>query len=75
MTAFLSEDDGRTWPYRALIDQRDNVSYPDADFYGGKIYLVHDCGRTAEREILMSVFTEDDIMNGRPITPRIISKP
>ena len=75
MTAFLSEDDGKTWPFKALIDPRDGVSYPDADFHDGKIYLVHDCGRTAEREILLSVFTEDDIISGRPITPRIISKP
>ena len=75
MTVFLSEDDGVTWPYKALIDSRDNVSYPDADYFDGKIYIVHDCGRTGEREILFSVCTEDDIRSGKPISPASISKP
>ena len=75
MTAFLSEDDGKTWPFRALIDARPGTSYPDADYHDGKIYLVHDCGRTSEREILLSVFTEEDVIAGRPIVPRVISKP
>ena len=75
MTVFLSEDDGATWPYRSVVDPRDGTSYPDADFYGGKIYLIHDCGRCSEKEILLSVFTEEDIIAGRPVAPRIISKP
>ncbi len=75
MTVFLSEDDGKTWPYRVVIDPRDGTSYPDADYFDGKIYLVHDCGRTREKEILLSVFTEDDVIAGRAIEPKIISKP
>lgn len=75
MTAFLSTDDGASWPYRALIDPRNQTSYPDVDFYDGKIYLVHDFERTGSMEILLSVFAEEDIIQGRPITPRVISKP
>ena len=75
MTVFLSDDDGESWPYSALVDPRDGTSYPDADFYDGRIYLMHDCGRTKEKEILLSVFTEEDVIAGRAITPRIISKP
>ena len=74
MTAFLSTDDGKTWPYHVVLDARNGTSYPDADFFGGKIYVVHDCGRTNEREILLSVFTEEDIIAGRKVTPTIISK-
>ena len=75
MTVFLSGDEGKTWPYSQVIDPRRNTSYPDADFFGGKVYLVHDCGRTAEKEILLTVFTEEDIIAGRTVLPRIISKP
>ena len=30
LTALLSEDDGQTWPYYLLLDERNEVSYPDA---------------------------------------------
>ena len=36
---------------------------------------MHDCGRTKEKEILLSVFTEEDVIVGRAIAPRVISKP
>lgn len=29
MTAILSEDEGRTWPFKLVIDERGAVSYPD----------------------------------------------
>ena len=29
LTAFLSEDGGKTWPYTLLLDARSGVSYPD----------------------------------------------
>ncbi|MBN2853663.1 MAG: exo-alpha-sialidase [Clostridia bacterium] len=62
--ALLSEDDGLTFKYRLLIDRRDHVSYPDADFYNGKIYIIHDRERYKEGEILLSCITEQDILNG-----------
>ena len=65
MTAFLSEDDGRSWCASLLIDPGDS-SYPDAvEDENGNIYLVHDRGRYAAREIVVSRFTEEDILNGR----------
>ena len=30
LSALLSEDDGQTWPYSLLLDERNEVSYPDA---------------------------------------------
>lgn len=76
MTVYLSEDDGATWKYKKCIDSRNNVSYPDADFYDGRIYMTYDCGRVSDREILFLSFTEDDIKNPDCVlTPRIISKP
>ena len=65
MTAFLSEDDGRSWCASLLVDTG-NSSYPDAvEDENGNIYLVHDRGRCAAREIVISRFTEEDILNGK----------
>lgn len=67
MTAFLSDDDGRSWQYSLLIDAGDS-SYPDAvQGDDGTIYLVHDRGRFSFREIVISRFNEDDIMAGKLI--------
>ena len=75
MTLSLSEDDGASWPYRVTFDTRENLSYPDADFYDGRIYLTYDRERTGAKEILFLSFTEEDIVKGTIPTPRIISKP
>ncbi len=75
MTLSLSEDDGKTWKHNLCIDTRDHVSYPDADFYSGRIYLTYDRERTGAKEILFASLTEEDIINGRAPTIQIISKP
>ena len=75
MTVSLSEDDGQSWPYRVRFDTRTNISYPDADFHDGRIYLTYDRERTGAKEILFLSFTEEDVIKGTIPTPRIISKP
>ncbi len=75
MTVALSEDDGVTWAYQQCIDERDDLSYPDVDFYDGKIYLTYDRERTGAKEILFTVFTEEDIINGIKIQVKVVSKP
>lgn len=76
MTVYLSDDDGVTWPHRRLLDDRDALSYPDADFFGGRIYLTYDRERTGAKEILLTSFTEEDILHPeRPLERRIVSKP
>ena len=48
-----------------VIDPGDS-SYPDAvEDESGNIYLVHDRGRFSFREIVISRFTEKDIMAGK----------
>lgn len=65
LTAFLSDDDGRTWPHRLLLDERDDVSYPDAtEGDDGHIYVVYDWARMTERRIFMARFTERDVLAG-----------
>lgn len=68
MTALLSEDDGRTFPYQLLLDcgDRGNVSYPDAvQGDDGSIYIVWDCGRTTVKEIICAKICEADILAGK----------
>jgi len=81
LTAFLSEDDGRTFPYSLLLDERANVSYPDAmESDDGFIDIVYDRERGCflhsledayanAREILTARITEEDILAGHPINP------
>lgn len=70
LTALLSEDDGRTWPHALLLDERDEVAYPDAkEAEDGYIYATYDHQRVTRREILMARFTEEDILRGRVESP------
>ena len=76
LTALLSEDDGKTFPYRLLLDERNAVSYPDAhENEDGYIDIVYDRERGAQlksineaylqaREILLARITEQDILQG-----------
>ncbi len=82
LTAMLSEDDGKSWTYKLLLDERANVSYPDAtESDHGYIYITYDRERGAfldslekayasAREILMAKITEDDIIAGKLINER-----
>lgn len=69
LTAYLSEDDGNTWTGGLMLDERSDVSYPDGtQAPDGRIYIVHDHDRYHDRAVLMSVFTEADILAGRPVS-------
>lgn len=62
LTAALSEDDGATWPYQLLLDERSGISYPDAaEDQDGNIRIIYDRDRYGAMEILMAVVTEADI--------------
>ena len=66
LTAYLSDDDGATWKGGLLIDERLTVSYPDTATQDpdGTIYMIYDWNRFDEKNILMSTFTEKDILAG-----------
>ena len=77
LTALLSEDDGKSFPYTLLLDERNEVSYPDVkEADDGFIYITYDRERggfksslkevfDSAREILMAKITEEDILQGR----------
>lgn len=76
MTLYLSEDDGATWKYKRCVDTRNNISYPDADFHDGKIYLSYDRERTRrEGDSLRGGHRGGHNRPTRPIDVRVISKP
>lgn len=63
LTALLSEDDGVTWPYHLLLDERTQVSYPDAvETPEGRILVIYDHDRIGAGEILLQEFTEQDVI-------------
>lgn len=76
LTAWLSEDDGKTWPYKLLLDDRQidgfwGVSYPEAaaeQGENGEIYVVYDAGRYTQKEIRLCIITEADIKAGEPVS-------
>lgn len=62
LTAYLSRDDGRSWFGGLLLDERDGVSYPDGvQAPDGTIHIIYDYDRKGAKEILMAVFTEEDV--------------
>ncbi|MBQ8357351.1 MAG: exo-alpha-sialidase [Clostridia bacterium] len=77
LTALLSEDEGKTWCAKLLLDARDKVSYPDvAEGDDGYLYITYDRERGGfrkslsealgyAREILLSRITEHDILQGK----------
>lgn len=67
LSAFLSEDDGKTWSGGLLLDERNGVSYPDGQQdEKGLIHIIYDYSRTKDRKILIAKFTEKDILAGNP---------
>lgn len=63
LTAFISQDDGRTWSKGLIIDERVGCTYPDAQQAAdGTIYLTWDFNRSKDQEILMTTFREEDVL-------------
>ena len=67
MTAMLSEDDGRSWPYQLTLENSTGSSYPDAvQAPDGGIHIIYDRGgRNARKEIVTCRICEDDIIAGK----------
>lgn len=65
LTAFVSEDDGKSWTGGLLLDERSGVSYPDGQQTAdGRIRIIYDYSRTGSRHILLATFREEDVQAG-----------
>ena len=78
LTALISDDDGKTFTSRLLVDERKDVSYPSGNVTkDGRVVLAYDRERTGAREILLASFTEEDVRNGcfgkNSFTKKIVS--
>ena len=72
LTAFVSDDDGRTWAGGLMLDDRNSVSYPDGvEAADGRVFVVYDRERKGAKEVLLAVFTEADVRAGKPVTDRV----
>ncbi len=68
MTAYLSDDDGKTFTHTMLLCDEGQISYPSATLdKDGSIYIVYDQGRgvIGQHTIFLSRITEEDILAGR----------
>ncbi|MGB7326677.1 MAG: sialidase family protein, partial [Rubripirellula sp.] len=68
MTAYLSDDDGKTFPHKMLLCDDGQISYPSVTV--GKddaIYIVYDQGRgeIGQHTVFLSKITEAEILSGK----------
>ncbi|MFM7111836.1 MAG: exo-alpha-sialidase [Planctomycetota bacterium] len=81
LSAWLSDDEGKTWQGGLLLDERKGVSYPDGfQAPDGTIYISYDRNRATDGEILMARFTESDVRAGKVSGPKsklkmLVSRP
>ena len=69
MSAFLSDDDGKTWRGGLLLDERSSVSYPDGfQAPDGLIHILYDWNRHTDAEILLAKFREEDVLAGKLVS-------
>ncbi|QEG39065.1 sialidase family protein [Roseimaritima ulvae] len=83
MTAFLSDDDGKTFPHKLLLCDEGQISYPSTTVgKDGAIYIVYDQGRgvIGQHTIFVSKISEADILAGKLVNEEsylnnIVSRP
>jgi len=83
IAVWLSDDEGRTWPHKLLLDARE-CSYPDAtQAPDGRIFVTYDSWRYGcwsgvfrydpdagpGKEIAMAAIREEDIRGGKIVSP------
>jgi predicted neuraminidase len=70
LSAYLSDDDGKTWQGGLLLDARGQVSYPDGfQDPEGVIHILYDWNRHTDAEILLAKFREEDVLAKELKTP------
>lgn len=75
LTAKISTDDGATWTEGLLLDERANVSYPDAvQDKDGLIWVIYDRDRQGDGEILLARFREEDAAAGKNVSGAVALK-
>jgi hypothetical protein len=75
LTAYVSIDDGRSWGGGLMLDEREQVSYPDGfQEADGALWIIYDRARRESGDILFARFREEDAAAGRPVTADVALK-
>lgn len=75
LAAYLSDDDGMTWPHVLILDERTSVTYPEAiQEANGQIIVTYDWERGKEAAILLARFREEDVVAGAFVTPGSVKR-
>lgn len=75
LTAYLSEDDGRSWFGGLLLDARLGVSYPDGvEDDSGTQWVIYDYDRRGAKEIRLAVFREGEVARGGQAETFLVNK-
>jgi hypothetical protein len=76
LTAWVSDDEGQTWIGELLIDEREEVSYPDVAMADdGTIHVIYDYQRYKSRQILHVALTEEQIRSGdHPVAIHVVNQ-
>lgn len=70
LTAYLSDEEGKSWQGGLVLDERESVSYPDGtQDADGNIWVIYDHDRYGHGHILLACFMEEDIMAKKIISP------
>ena len=74
LTAYISDNQGKSWKGGLLLDERLEISYPDGfQHEDGRIFIQYDRKREGG-ELLLSVFTEEDVLAGKDVSGKLILK-
>lgn len=66
IAVWISDDDGKTWGSKLLLDARENVSYPNMHIcLDGTVYITHDYDRYGAKEAVLHKVTIKDIEAGK----------
>jgi len=69
LSAWLSDDEGKTWRGGLMLDERRGVSYPDGfQDDSGAIYISYDWQRGSKGHVNFAKFTEEDILAGKLVS-------
>jgi predicted neuraminidase len=75
ITAQISTDEGATWCDGLLLDERNNISYPDGvQDKDGLIWITYDRDRQGDGEILLARFREEDVVAGKNVSGTVSLK-
>jgi predicted neuraminidase len=75
LTGQISTDDGATWNDGLLLDERNNVSYPDGvQDKDGLIWITYDRDRQGDGEVLLAKFKEEDVLAGKNVSGAVTLK-